>query len=650
MLVKKHYKKIIISLFIGLLVFGFLGFFNLSALQAQELDLGVEEVGEATGLSQGGGDLRVTIGRIIQAFLGFLGVIALAIVLYGGFLYMTAGGSQDKIDKAKKLLINAFIGLTIILASYAITSFVISRLTEAIGTGVEVSTGGDGYGPDGCQGGLCTSGGSSFIVKSISPTGDTDIRNVKVKINFSKAVNPASVNQENIQISKAGGNQFETQNLIPVLAEENNDNSTEILVAVSEDDDNFGGENGWLVCSEDYLGDTPMKLGYDLNTIDFTDIEEVKFVFESEISSEQSIFDVYCGDDIEEEVEQLKQAWLPNNGFNEIILPEACYSESNNVHIKFVRQGEGCLKMDQAMLQVQTKSQASDQENLVAGTLSVDSENGKAVVFSPEASCPEPNQDLACFEADSTYEVNIKAGGVKTLAGGFNGVSCAVGSQCSGQFTTGNLVDTAAPEVNISAPYDGQKLSINSNIFVDVSASDDSAVAGSKLYIDDEFYNEHLSNDVSQEYLHSYTWMAWLEQGYDLGQHNIKVQAMDIDDNTVEEDIDVYLLPEDCFDENGDIICGSPECGACDGDFCSSDAECAGECLFTCGGTGTTSCENDDDCDGEEACLGVCSSLPIISDIAPKKAGPGNLVSIVGFGFEAFQENDQPENNLVASR
>ena len=85
--------------------------------------------GEATGLGQG--DINETIGAIIRAALGFLGVVAVVIILFGGFKWMTAGGNEEKVGEARKLIIAGIIGLAIILSAYAIASFVISQLVGA---------------------------------------------------------------------------------------------------------------------------------------------------------------------------------------------------------------------------------------------------------------------------------------------------------------------------------------------------------------------------------------------------------------------------------------------------------------------------------------------------------------------------------------
>ena len=95
------------------------------------------EYGAATGL--GKADVRFTTARIINAALGLLGIIAVVIILYAGFKWMTAGGNEENVKSAQKILMAAVIGLVIILSAYAITRFVMSQLFKAT-TGYEYST------------------------------------------------------------------------------------------------------------------------------------------------------------------------------------------------------------------------------------------------------------------------------------------------------------------------------------------------------------------------------------------------------------------------------------------------------------------------------------------------------------------------------
>lgn len=77
-----------------------------------------------------------TVGSIIKVALGVVGLIAVVLVIYGGFKWMTSGGSEEKVDEAKKLLYSGIIGLVIILSAYALSSFVLSTLTTATGTNI----------------------------------------------------------------------------------------------------------------------------------------------------------------------------------------------------------------------------------------------------------------------------------------------------------------------------------------------------------------------------------------------------------------------------------------------------------------------------------------------------------------------------------
>lgn len=101
-----------------------------------EIDLtdNLGAIGEEAGYSSSTDEetLLVTIGSLIEVFLGFLGVIFLILIIYAGLLWMTAGGNEENVKKAQKILLNSVIGLIILLSAYAISQFVIGQLGEAI--------------------------------------------------------------------------------------------------------------------------------------------------------------------------------------------------------------------------------------------------------------------------------------------------------------------------------------------------------------------------------------------------------------------------------------------------------------------------------------------------------------------------------------
>lgn len=91
------------------------------------------EIGKTAFEDFGDRDPRVIAGNVIKILLALLGVIAVVLILYGGFIWMTAMGAEDKTKKAKDLIGAGIIGLLVILAAYAITVFVLRSFLDATG-------------------------------------------------------------------------------------------------------------------------------------------------------------------------------------------------------------------------------------------------------------------------------------------------------------------------------------------------------------------------------------------------------------------------------------------------------------------------------------------------------------------------------------
>lgn len=75
-------------------------------------------------------DIREVIRKIIDFILVFLGIIATAFVIYGGFLYITSRGDDGKTEEAKKIMTYAAIGIVIILVSFALVNSIIQIGTD----------------------------------------------------------------------------------------------------------------------------------------------------------------------------------------------------------------------------------------------------------------------------------------------------------------------------------------------------------------------------------------------------------------------------------------------------------------------------------------------------------------------------------------
>ncbi len=99
------------------------------------MDVASDEVGYAYGerVSDRNDvrDVRLVVANIIKIFLGFMGIIFLVLIIYGGFIWMTASGQEDKINKARSLLITGIIGLIIVVSSFAIAELITDKIFMA---------------------------------------------------------------------------------------------------------------------------------------------------------------------------------------------------------------------------------------------------------------------------------------------------------------------------------------------------------------------------------------------------------------------------------------------------------------------------------------------------------------------------------------
>jgi len=64
------------------------------------------------------------VGDIVAWLLGFAGIIAVIYLIYGGLLYITAGGDAEKSKSGRAALINAIIGIVIIALAFLIVRWV----------------------------------------------------------------------------------------------------------------------------------------------------------------------------------------------------------------------------------------------------------------------------------------------------------------------------------------------------------------------------------------------------------------------------------------------------------------------------------------------------------------------------------------------
>ena len=107
-----------------------------SPLQSNLLNkiLGVTQDAAVVGLGQQAAnlDIRIYAMNLIKGVLGFVGLILIIMIAYGGFLYMTAQGQEENLDKAKTIIRNAVIGTAIIMSAYGITLMLTRTLVKTL--------------------------------------------------------------------------------------------------------------------------------------------------------------------------------------------------------------------------------------------------------------------------------------------------------------------------------------------------------------------------------------------------------------------------------------------------------------------------------------------------------------------------------------
>jgi len=181
----KRGKQTVSCIFLFILAAVFLFF----PIQTFAQDLGLDQAADIGLTPASETDIRVFIVKIVKYLLTFLGLIAVSMIMYSGFLWMTSDGAADKVEHAKKTLINSVVGLIITLSAFAIVSFVASLINDGMnsisgGPGSGSADVGRGYGAIGA----CT-------VDAVYPVpNQKDVpRNTSISVTFKEEVDIATI-------------------------------------------------------------------------------------------------------------------------------------------------------------------------------------------------------------------------------------------------------------------------------------------------------------------------------------------------------------------------------------------------------------------------------------------------------------------------
>lgn len=77
-------------------------------------------------------NISTITGNLINKVLSIVGVIAFAMFVYGGILWMTSAGSEEQIKKGKNTLVWATIGLAFIFFAYTLVHYILSSVMSSV--------------------------------------------------------------------------------------------------------------------------------------------------------------------------------------------------------------------------------------------------------------------------------------------------------------------------------------------------------------------------------------------------------------------------------------------------------------------------------------------------------------------------------------
>jgi hypothetical protein len=153
----------------------------------------IQTVADRAGVD-GSADIYTIIGNILNIAFGILGVLLLAYFIYAGFLWMTAKGDTEQVQKAQSYIRNAIIGLIIIVSSFAVSRFILDMLSGTneggLGGAGAVQTGLNPSGFPGAAGAL----GAGLLDYHVPERDARDVpRNTSIIISFKQPIDPASI-------------------------------------------------------------------------------------------------------------------------------------------------------------------------------------------------------------------------------------------------------------------------------------------------------------------------------------------------------------------------------------------------------------------------------------------------------------------------
>ncbi len=118
-----------------------LTFFTMAAplvAHAQADTYGLDQTANASGVFKQDvtvkKSLPTLVGDILGVALSLVGLVFLGYAVYGGFRWMTARGDSKSVTEGRETLIDASIGIVLVLSAYIVTNYLFTTITPALNT------------------------------------------------------------------------------------------------------------------------------------------------------------------------------------------------------------------------------------------------------------------------------------------------------------------------------------------------------------------------------------------------------------------------------------------------------------------------------------------------------------------------------------
>ena len=122
---EKHFR--IVSILLSIVILAILSFALFAPTSAIEFDPG-KNYKRALNLPDT--DIENLSIRVIQYILGFMGIVAISIIIWGGFVWMTSAGNEERVKMAKEVIKWAVVGMVVVMLAWTIVVFVFTSIEE----------------------------------------------------------------------------------------------------------------------------------------------------------------------------------------------------------------------------------------------------------------------------------------------------------------------------------------------------------------------------------------------------------------------------------------------------------------------------------------------------------------------------------------